>query len=332
MLKALSTAFFILLTLQACSSGSKPVKKQPAFPAWVSNPPNDTTSNIYGTGSGFSPTEAKEAALKDISGKLITKISSQSKSEISQFNDNVARSATQNINTSTVATKLSNYKVVNSEQIGNKLFIQLSISRSEFIKTTTSQLKELDDRIKNTLRSASSKTKLQQLIAYQNLRPTIDNARTLVQLLQAAGGPQNTDKYLADYNKVVKKNSDLLYAVRFSVSSNASLNGFAEHLVALLHNKNISASIGKKSNADAHIQISGSIKTSTAFSQHMSQLVVNIKISDKNRRIISVREYESSGSSATDSNSASDSAIKSMGAQFKNNGILASLGLLGNNN
>ncbi|VAW65185.1 hypothetical protein MNBD_GAMMA11-176 [hydrothermal vent metagenome] len=332
MLKIISIALFILLTLQSCSFGSKPVKKQASFPAWVSNPPNDTSSKIYGTGSGFSPVEAKEAALKDISGKLITKISSQSKSEISQFNDSVARSATQNINTSTVATQLSNYKVVNSTQIGDKLFIQLSISRSEFIKTTTSQLKELDDKIKSTLRSASRKTKLQQLIASQNLRPTIDKARTLVRLLQAAGGTQNTDKYLAYYNDIIRKTNDLLYAVRFRVSSNASLNGFAQHLVTLLHNKNISASMGSKGRADAHIQISGNIKTSTAFSQHMSQLTVNIKISDKNNRVISVREYESSGSSTTDSNSASSSAIKSMGAQFKNNGVLASLGLLENSN
>ncbi len=320
----------MMLAVQACSPGSKP-EKVASIPAWVSNPPADTSETIYGIGSGFSYNEAKDAALKDITGKLITEISSQSKSEISQFNASVSRSANQQINTRTIDTQLSDYKVLQSDQVGNELFMQISMSRRGFIKTTSTRLKELDDKIKSTMRGLSGKTKLQQLIAVQDLEPSMDKARSLVLLLQAAGGKQNTDKYLSYYNNVLRKSNDLLYSVQFNVSSSANLKNFARHLVALMHNEKIAASISDKKRADAYVQISGTIKSSVMFSQYISQLKVRIKISDKNDRVISVREYETSGSSASDANSASASAIEIMGDQFKDNGILESLGLIKNN-
>lgn len=317
--------------MQACMPGNKEIKAQ-SFPAWVSTPTRDTSETIYGIGSGFSYNEAKEAALKDISGKLITQISSRSKSEVSQYNSSVSRSANASINTSTIETQLSDYKVVNSEQIGNEIFIQISMSRRGFIKSTSSRLKELDDKIKRALRDASKKTKLQKFITTQNLTPSIEKARSLVLLLQAAGSKQDTDKYLNYYSNAVSGSNELLYNVRFNVSSNKSLHGFAKHLVALLHNENISASISKARNADVNIQLSGDVTNSFIFSQHMAQLKTRIKISDNKNRVISVREYESSGSSVSGSGAASMSAIKKMGEQFKSKGILNALGLLKNNN
>jgi len=265
----------MLLAVQACTFGNKNVKVA-SFPSWVSSPQSDTKDTIYGIGSGFSHTEAKEDALRDISGKLITRISSQSKSEVSQFNSSVSRSASQSISTRTIETWLSDYKIVNSEQVDSKLFMQISMSRSDFIKTTASRLKELDDKIKSSMQEAVRKTKLQQLITSKDLRPSIDKARSLVLLLQAAGSNQDTDKYLSYYNEVIKKSNDLLYNVRFHISSSRNLNGFAKHLLTLLHNENISASIAKAKNADAYIHVSGDIKSSYVFSNHISQLVVKI--------------------------------------------------------
>ncbi len=330
MFKIIVTSVVIILMLQACSMGSKP-KPTASIPAWVSQPAADTSATIYGIGSGFSYNDAKEAALKDITGKLITEISSQSKSEVSQFNASVSRSANQQINTRTIETQLSDYKILQTQKVGGELFMQISMSRSGFIKTSSSRLKELDDKIKGTMRGLSKKTKLQQLISIQDLEPDINKARSLVLLLQAAGSKQNTDKYLAYYNNVNKKSNELLYAVRFNVRSSANVQDFAKHLVTLLQNEKISASLSNTKNADAYIQVSGSIKSSVMFSQHISQLKVRIKISDKNKRVISVKEYESSGSSASDAGSASSSAIKIMGDQFKDNGILESLGLIKSN-
>lgn len=330
MIRIITTSIIALLTIQACSLGSKPVKIA-SVPSWVLNPSSDTSNTIYGIGSGFSYNEAKQAALKDITEKLMTEISSQGKSELSVHNSSVSRSANQQINTRTIETQLSDYKVLKSEQVGSELFMQVSMSRRDFIKNTSSRLKEFDDKIRNTMQSLSKKPKLQQLIATQDLEPTITKARSLILLLQAAGGKQNTDEYLAYYGSALKKSNDLLYNLRFNISSSKNLKDFAKHLTALLHNENISASVSKSKNGDAHIYISGGIKTSILFSQHIAQLKISIKTSDRNDRVISVIEYESSGSSISNANSASNSAIKNMGQKIKDNGILKSLGLIKNN-
>ncbi|NOZ36707.1 MAG: hypothetical protein GXP11_01305 [Gammaproteobacteria bacterium] len=330
MIKIIIIGTIMMLAVQACSLGSKP-EKIASIPVWVSSPPADTSETIYGIGSGFSYDEAKETALKDITGKLITEISSQSKSEISQFNNSVSRSANQQISTRTIDTQLSDYKVLQSEKVGRELFMQISMSRRGFIKTTSSRLKEIDDKIRNTMHGLPGKTKLQQFIATRDLESPMSKARSLVLLLQAAGGKQNTDKYLSYYNKILGKSNSLLYAVQFNVSSSENLKGFAKHLVTLMHNEKISASVSDKKGADAYVQISGTVKSSVIFSQYISQLKIRIKISDKNKRVISVREYEASGSSPGDANAASVFAIENMGKKFKHNGVLESLGLVKNN-
>ena len=323
-------ALLALLTLQACSLGSRP-EKAAGMPSWVLNQAADSSDTIYGIGSGFSYNEAKQAALKDITEKLITKISSQSKTELSVHNNSSSRSANEQISTRTIETQLSDYKVLKSEQLGSELFMQISMSRKNFIKSTSSRLKELDDKIRNTMQELEKKPKLQQLIATQDLKPAITKARSLALLLQAAGDEQNIDKYLAYYGAASKKANDLIYNLRFNVSSNKKLRDFAKHITALLHNENISASISKSRDADALITISGDIKNTVMFSQHIAQLKISIKTSDKNNRVISITEYESSGASTNNSSSATASAIRNMGQKLKDIGILKSLGLIKNN-
>lgn len=329
MTRTIATVIILLLSMQACSLGTKQTKKA-SIPLWVLTPAADTRATIYGIGSGYSYNDAKEAALKDISGKLITEISSQSKSELSVHNASVSRSANEQINTRTVETQLSDYKVTKSEQVNNELFMQISMSRESFIRNTSTRLKELDDKIRNLIQGISNKPKLQQFIATQDLKPNIAKARSLVLLLQAAGGQQNTDKYLAYYGSALKNSSDLLHNLHFNVSSSKNLKSFAKHLVTLLHNENISASISKSKNGNAQIYISGDTSSNVIFSQHISQLKINIKTSDRNNRAISVVEHESSGSSTSSSVLASASAIKNMGQKIKDNGILKSLGLIKN--
>lgn len=313
----------LLLAVQACSPGARQVQ----MPAWVLSPPVDTAEIIYGIGSSYSYNEAKEAALKEISGKLMIQISSQSKIEVSQHNAAVSRSTNQQISTRTIETQLSNYEVVQSAQVGRELFVQVSMSRPDFIKSTSTRLKELDDKIKSTMRELAEKTKLQQLVLVQGLLPAINKARSLVLLLQAAGGKQNADQYLSYYNTVLEKSQHLLHEVSFNVNPSANLKGFAKHLVALLHNENISAALSHKKNADAFIAVNGTLDSSIIFSQHVAQMKVTIRISDKNNRVISVREYESSGSSVSNKNNAADAAVQALGDKFKHAGVLAALGL-----
>lgn len=317
----------MLLTVQACMPGAGQ-EKVTAMPAWVASPSQDTTEYIYGIGSGDSYNAGKESALKEITGKLITEISSKSKSEVSQHNAHVSRSANLEITTRTIETQLSNYEVLKSEQVGREIFVQISMSRPGFIKNTSSRLKEIDNKIKSTMRDASHKTKLQQLIVLQDLEPFINKARSLVLLLQAAGGKQNADERLTYYGDLLSKMDSLTHNVIFNVRASKNLRGFAEHLTALLHSEKISASNTNKKKADAFININGKVNSSVMFSQYIAQIKMTIKISDAKGHVISEKEYESSGSSVSNKNSAVEAAEKSLGNKFKDNGVLASLGLI----
>ena len=327
MIRAVLIGIAMLVAVQACTSSSQQTKRA-EIPVWLTSPPLDSAEVIYGVGSGYSYDEAKQSALKEISGKLITEISSKSNIEISQYNDSVSRSANEQVSSRTVEMQLSNYKVLKSEQVGNEIFVQLSMSKPAFINSTSSRLKEVDDKIKSAMRNVSKKTKLQQLIVVQELEPSINKARSLVLLLQAAGVKQNTDKYLSYYSGVLEKSKELLHKLRFSVSANGALRGIAEQLVAMLNNENISVSISNKKNADAHIRVDGAINSSILFSQHIAQIKLTFKVSDKNSRVIAVREYELSGASVSNKNNAIESAVKSLGNKFKDNGVLASLGVI----
>ena len=328
MIRTIFLVAAMLLLVQSCATGSKQTKL--VMPAWVVMPPSDNGKVIFGIGSGYSYNEATQAALKEISGKLITEISSQSQSEMSVHDDLVSRSANEQISTRTLETQISNYKVLKSERVANEIFVQVSMSRQDFIKSTSSRLKELDDRIKTTMQQLAIKSKLQQLVDVQMLLPSVEQARTLVLLLQAAGGKQDTDKYLSYYNGVQEESQALLKRISFNISASSGMKSFAKQLAVLLQNENISASLSNSKKADAVIHIAGDVNSSIMFSQHMANIKVTTRVSEKNISGGLLREFESTGSSLSNKKNAIESALRSLASEIKKNGVLASLGLIEN--
>lgn len=326
MIRTIFLVAAMLLFVQSCSTGSKQTKL--VMPAWVVMPPSDNSEVIFGIGSGYSYNEATQAALKEISGKLITQISSQSQSEMSVHDDVVSRSANEQISTRTLETQISNYKVLKSEQVANEIFVQVSMSRQDFIKSTSSRLKEIDDRIRATMQQLARKSKLQQLVDVQMLLPSVEQARTLVLLLQAAGGKQDTDKYLSYYNGVQEESQALLKKISFNISASANMKGFAKQLAVMMQNENISANLSSNKKADAVIHIAGDVNSSIMFSQYMANIKVTTRLSERNISGGLLREFESTGSSLSNKKNAIESALRSLASEIKKNGVLASLGLI----
>lgn len=318
----------LLFVVQACTTSSQTMKV--SMPAWVLSPSSDTSEIIFGVGSGYSYNEAKQAALREITSKLIINISSHSKSELSVHDALVSRSANEQISTRTVETQLTGYQVLKSEQMGSEMFVQVSMSRPDFIKISSSSLKEIDGKIKAMMQDYSRKSKLQKLMIVQRLIPSIDKARTFVLLLQAAGAKQDTDRYLSYYNEIQYKSKAMLQEINFNINSSANLRGFAKHLIVLLQNENISASFANSKESDADIFIDGAVDSSIIFSQHMANMKITTRVSERNVRGGLVREFESSGSSVSNKKNAIEAAIESLGKQFTEKGVLISLGLVEN--
>jgi len=322
-----AVVLLLILSTQACIPNLKK-SKAPAIPAWATLPPADTTQSIYGVGSAFSFAEAKKVAMKSISEKLITKISSQTKSELSQFNSSVSRNINQQINVSTVETQLSGVQVVKSKQVKGEFFVQVVMSRPAFIKSTTSRFNEQDQKIRRAVNSLSKQSKLQQMISVNNVMTAIGKAKGLLRLLEAADSSHNVDKHVKYYSDVVAKANDIRYKVRFHVRAERGMQKVAQKIVSLLQAENLSATARNIKNSDINIYVSGRFKNTVVFSQYFSQLKVSLKISDKNGRVAAVKNFDASGSSFRNHSESSEKAISEVEATFNKKGMFASLGLI----
>ena len=115
---------------------------------WIGQCPDCSEWNSISEQVLESSTQRVGSKGKALATSPITEISSQSQSEMSVHDDLVSRSANEQISTRTLETQISNYKVLKSEQVANEIFVQVSMSRQDFIKSTSSRLKEILDALK----------------------------------------------------------------------------------------------------------------------------------------------------------------------------------------
>lgn len=295
-------------------------------PSWVANPSEDDAKYIYGIGSGDSLGKAEQSALNNITGKLATVVSSNVSANTTVHQGNVNSSFSEDIKTKTFDTKLSGYEVVKSSSQDGVFYAKVRMSRASFVKDTLTRFKTIDDRLKNKVALAGKVSRLQQYFALLEIKPGILDASALVYLLQAASPSFDSESYLSVYRKYQVMAEELLYQIRFKVSSSEEMEPVAEMVIGLLGEQRLSAS-RDDSQPDANIAIKGAAQKSMLFGDYMTQLRIIIQVHDNSGRKINAQEYVVAGSSRTSYSNAMITATKLLQQKLEEDGILVAVGM-----
>lgn len=323
---------FLLFTLIFCVHDSHGFEinfgaSKQDIPEWIDNPKGDDTDFIYGIGEGETLAKAVQSALNSISGKLATVVSSNISSETTLNQGKASVYFNEQVKTKTFDTKLTNYEVVKSQFQDEHYYAMLKMSRNAFVNDTVARLKIIDDRINNQVAVASKISKLQHYLALNEAKAAIEEATSLVFLLQAASPDFNSVKYLTVYHQYGALMNELLFKLKFKVEADAQIIEVADIIIRVMGNEKLSASLSKNTRADASLIITGTAQNSTIFSEYATQLRIKIQVKDKSGRLINTEEYIVGGSSLTNYDASKITAINLLQNKLTNEGAYAILGL-----
>ena len=301
--KPLFSAITVLVLLSACSSNSA---NEPV-PEWVLTPTQDDQQYIYGVGVGRELEQAKQHALKEIASKFSVSVNSDTLHKQSLHNGQVDQLFSQNINTQVKNIEFTHVEQKKVEKVNQQYFVQVAISRSEFIKDKKSKLTTVTNSIDIRLQNISKKSKIEQLYAYNQVQANIAEAEPLLYLIAVADSDFDLTPYTRLFQQYSLAETQLLASTHFYIQSSKDLLPIAAELNDLIQTHGFQVS--SKSKADAIIKLQGKIKNSQAFSAYSTRINFSFLVMAKKGTIYSKKSYLLNGSSVTNHQRAYESAV-----------------------
>lgn len=289
----------VLMVLSLFMSGcaSKATAPPAEIPKWVQNPLGDTAESIYGIGEGYSLESAKKSALRDIAGKLMTKVSSESVGRASDSNGQSSSSFQQKINTQIEDTKLTSYETIRAINVNGQYYVLIDMDRKVFIKDNKNKLDEIEAKITQELSGIERKNKLVQLAHYNKVVQLAEEARRPLYLIQAVNSQFDIDSYLKKYRQYEQNEKQLSQTTQFAIKYDAGMSGVAKRLADSM--KINGFQVNNNTNHDAIISISGTATKSEAFSMKMVAINFIVTVKTDNNLLINSKQYIINGSSVS---------------------------------
>ncbi len=302
--KPLFVAITGLVLLGACSSNSGSEN----VPEWVLSPTQDNQQYMYGVGVGRGLEEAKQHALKEIAGKFSVSVNSDTLHKQSLHNGQVDQLFSQKVNTQVKDIEFTHVEQKKAEKVEQQYFVEVAISRSEFIKDKKSKLATITNHIDTRLHNISSKSKIEQLYAYNKVQASVAEAEPLLYLIAVADNEFDLTPYTRLFQEYSLAEAQLLASTHFYIQATNKLSPIAEQLHDLMQTHGFQVA-SHKSKADAIIQVQGKTKNSLAFSVYSTRINFSFLVKSKAGKVYSKKSYLLNGSSVTRYQQAYESAV-----------------------
>jgi len=293
------------------------------IPEWVKTPPADDAEYMYGIGEGYSVKNAQKNALKDIAGKIATNIKSESEDRTLLAGDQLSSSFRERVNTRIDDIKLTNYKVLKTEQKQSQFYILVAMSRAVFITDKQNSLTEINAKIGQLLKGVRGKNQVEQLFAYNNALQLAQQGRRLITLLVTVKPNFDNKKHLAYYQKLATQEAKVARTASFYVEPSRSLNVVAVEIKKALQSKGFNVSTSRK--AAGKISLTGNIKEADLFGNKNAVIEFDVVLTTDRGRFLSRKHYRLMGSSTVSYAAAKQRALAVLTNQLKTKADIYSL-------
>ena len=287
----------ILAFLTACAS-TTPSAPLLVIPDWVKAPPADDGKYMYGIGEGYSVANAQKNALRDIAGKIATNINSESEDRTLLADDQLSSSYRERVNTRIDDIKLTNYKVLKTEQQQSQVYMLVAMSRSVFITDKQNSLSEINAKIAQQLEGVSGKNAVEQLFAYNNALQLAKDGRRLITLLVTVNPTFDAEKHLSYYRQLSAQEVQVAKRASFYVVPNSGLNVVAAEVKKAMQTKGFNISSSRS--ATGRITLEGNIKEADLFGNKNAVIEFDVVLATNKGKFLSRKHYRLMGSSTAD--------------------------------
>lgn len=320
--------FLLLVPLIVWVSGCA-TTGQGTLPEWVLNPPGDTADTIYGVGEGEALRTARDDALAVIAGKLETRVVSDVETSTTLKNGREESFVSNRVRTTTEALKFSDYQTENNAQVGNRLFVMLSVDRNTLTKSILNDLKRLDSEIVARTSGIENASKLKVLYRLTLAKNLISEAVDKILLVQSVGqNPSLKQERLDFYRMLLEERQKMQQNLVLGVAWDRFSTGVGERVLNMLLSLGLHAEIATSGgNYDGSIVVSGTVLEQEMFDEYHAQLKAVVALKDSRGSEISSARYEAAASSLANHDAAIKSANRQIANEVEQQGIWRALNM-----
>lgn len=160
-----------------------------SVPNWYLSPPSNTQEEYFSTGAGANISEATKEALSFIASQVSVTVQSSFKQDVHvrQINDKESYlSSTQTqLQSSTHALKFNNFEVLKNVVIDRKVYVLLSVKKSQWINGKISELKELNFTLDRYFLSLDEQVMSKKIRDSLKMKKKIIQARNLIKIISS---------------------------------------------------------------------------------------------------------------------------------------------------
>lgn len=259
------------------------------LPSWVSSPPSDTYEYYFSVGGGTTEELAKQSALEDVAGKLLTSVASTLEVRTQLSGSRVNEDTNSVIRSEISDTSISGYEVVGFFREKKKRHWALvKVKKDKLFQANWDEFRDFSNKLNLYFGENSIKNAIE---IYQNasqLKRDISAARKKLFISAAIKNVPEFDRHL---NYLNQYSDDSAFDFAVYIEAEDELKLFAYKLASLLSmEKNIKPLVGASQQGSPKLVLSGSVKEMASVMDEnltLARADITLSLYDENNQLAS---------------------------------------------
>ncbi len=308
MKKILLSAFLFIVT--SCASNQQPQQLN-SLPSWYISPKAFDNQNLYGAGEGYTLAEASKSALNNLSGKLMTSISSESSILLESNKYSTNEQSRQKISEVVAKITFNNYQVSNSAAFNNKIYAEVSVDRSNFITDYSQKLSDLNNKMADKFSKAQNKSILEKLNDYEDVSNLSFEASSVALILASLTQDNNFKNKIDLYSSYQSSYQELASKIEFYIENKDASRTLVSKVISDLNKKKYKVVKSKNLNNPnlVIIHIDMEKTEQKIYGSYMARIKLDFNLLSNQNKVIKSASFESKGSSVISASEALNAAI-----------------------
>ena len=326
--------FFLILSISllfsGCSSKKQVVAVKKELPSWFLTIQANNDSYIYGTGEGKTKEEAIANALSFMVSTLSVSIASdfQANTVVKEgYNSSNKSTYTSNIQSDVKKIRISNYELIESEELGfKKHIVMLRSDKKALFESLRSEIEQnflLIEQKKNALSSANA---IQRAAFYRQTQDSLSTLPNTLLVMNTLDKEFTGDSYLAQVQTIMHEYEALMQSITFSLKSNSDATKLLPSIAKGLSDKKLILDERYDAN-HFRVLVTSTTEKATSYGFTLARSAIEINIEDANGAIIGSNKLNITGQSTQGYELAQENAAMKLADIIQKEGIEKVIGL-----
>ena len=320
--KAMSKLLFFL---SICLMGFSAAAKE-EMPSWAINPPPNSTSELFGVGSGATREQAINRALTTIAGNLSTAVVSEIRQTTELSNGLENNNFIEDMRAEVNKTQFNNYHVVSSTQLKSEIWVLVKVDRQQMANNLQNKIQQLNSELDFRFNDFAKATALEQSQLSPNLQESLNQLKTSAATLAAVQPSFNQSQIMAYALKRETQLRHIKNNMVVIIESDQNMDLFARKIETLLTQRDVKVISSGDRAGKSVIIIKSNVKNMNIQDVYVARVELKVDALDESGKTLKSYMKTLNGASPTSYDAALSQANSKLFDEFTNDNVIGTFG------